>query len=379
MKMMPATTPPAQRDRVRLMAVDPRAARAADFPFVHLAELLAPGDLLVVNDAATLPAALAGVTADGAAVELRLVGPPAVGDDDDAGGDADGALWHAAVLGAGDWRTPTEHRPLPPSLPPGTRVVFGLGPALEFGRGLAAGALSAEIVAHSGLSPRLVLVRFDRSGDALWQALYAAGKPIQYSYLGEDVALWSVQTAFAARPWAMEMPSAGRAITGAVLHALRRRGVGVAWLTHAAGLSATGDPAIDAALPLPERYDIPAATVRAIAHSRGRGGRVIAVGTTVVRALEGCVATHGRLRPGRGVTDLVITAGFRPVVIHGLLTGMHEPESSHYRLLQAFAPAALLDASWEQAARLGYRCHELGDTSLIVPGVLETTSGSLAA
>lgn len=365
MRMMPASAPPAQRDRVRLMAVDPRAGHAADFPFVHLAELLAPGDLVVVNDAATLPASLAGVTANGATVELRLVGPHAGGDAGDAG-DPDGRLWHAAVLGAGDWRTPTEHRPPPPPLPAGTRVDIGSG-------------LGVEIVAHSGPSPRLVLVRFDRSGDALWQALYAAGKPIQYSYLGDDVALWSVQTAFAARPWAMEMPSAGRAITGAVLHALRRRGVGVAWLTHAAGLSATGDPAIDAALPLPERYDIPAATVRAIAQTRGSGGRVIAVGTTVVRALEGCVAAHGRLRPGRGVTDLVITAGFRPVVIHGLLTGMHEPESSHYRLLQAFAPTALLDASWEHATRLGYRCHELGDTSLIMPGVLEAWSGSLAA
>ena len=370
MKMMPATTPPAQRDRVRLMAVDPRAGRAADFSFVHLAELLVPGDLVVVNDAATLPASLAGVTADGAAVELRLVGPHA----DDG---ADGALWHAAVLGAGDWRTPTEHRPLPPPLPVGTRLVFGRGVAT--GSVDEAAGLGAEIVAHTELSSRLVIVRFDRSGDALWQALYAAGKPIQYAYLGDDVALWSVQTAFAARPWAMEMPSAGRAITGAVLHALRRRGVDIAWLTHAAGLSATGDPAIDAALPLPERYDIPAATVRAIARTRGRGGRVLAVGTTVVRALEGCVATHGRLRPGRGITDLVITAGIQPAVVHGLLTGMHEPESSHYRLLRAFAPAALLDASWEQAARLGYRCHELGDTSLVMPGVLETWSGSLAA
>jgi S-adenosylmethionine:tRNA ribosyltransferase-isomerase len=376
MKMMPASVPPAQRDHVRLMAVDPRATRAADFPFVHLAELLAPGDLVVVNDAATLPASLAGVTASGAAVELRLVGPH------DAGGDE---LWHAAVLGAGDWRTPTEHRPPPPPLPAGTRVDFSGGPGRGPGRGLAGGlaqGLSAEIVAHTELSPRLVILRFDRSGDALWQALYAAGKPIQYAYLGDDVALWSVQTAFAARPWAMEMPSAGRAITGAVLHALRRRGVGVAWLTHAAGLSATGDPAIDAALPLPERYEIPAETVRAIARTQGlggRGGRVIAVGTTVVRALEGCVATHGRLRPGPGVTDLVITASFRPAVIHGLLTGMHEAESSHFRLLQAFAPRALLDASWHQAIRLGYHCHELGDTCLILPGTLATGSSSLAA
>jgi S-adenosylmethionine:tRNA ribosyltransferase-isomerase len=365
-KLTPAGAPPAQRDHVRLMAVDPQVTAAGDFPFVHLAELLEPGDLVVVNDAATLPASLAGVTGAGAAVELRLVGPHGLAERD---GDS---LWYAAVLGAGDWRTPTEHRAEPPALPEGTRIVFGH--TLDHGAGL-----GAEIVSRTELSPRLVLIRFDRSGDALWQALYAAGKPIQYSYLEGDVPLWSVQTAFAARPWAMEMPSAGRAISGAVLHALRRRGVDIAWLTHAAGLSATGDAAIDAALPLPERYEIPARTVRAVARTRGRGGRVIAVGTTVVRAIEGCVAQHGRLRPGHGVTDLVITAGFRPAVIHGLLTGMHEPESSHFRLLQAFAPRALLEASWEQAARLGYRCHELGDTCLIAPGVLAARPKRLAA
>jgi S-adenosylmethionine:tRNA ribosyltransferase-isomerase len=155
--------------------------------------------------------------------------------------------------------------------------------------------------------------------------------------------------------------------------------VAIAWLTHAAGLSATGDPAIDQALPLPERYEIPAETVAAIARARAQGGRVIAVGTTVVRALEGAVATHGSLRPGQGVTDLLIGPNFRPSVIDGLLTGMHEPASSHFRMLQAFAPRALLDASWAEATRLGYRGHELGDTCLIAPGVLAPIPRSLAA
>ncbi len=363
--MRPAHAPPSQRDHVRLLAVDPRAARASDFPFVHLAELLAPGDLVVVNDAATLPASLAGTTADGAAIELRLV-TGRLADTAHPSDPGNDALWQAAVLGAGDWRTPTEHRPLPPSLPPGARLGF-------------AGGLGAEVLGHAALSPRLVTIRFDRSGDALWQALYAAGKPVQYSYLGSDVALWSVQTAFAARPWAVEMPSAGRAITGAVMCALRQRGVDIAWLTHAAGLSATGDPAIDEALPLPERYEIPAGTVRAIARAHARGARVIAVGTTVVRALEGCAATHGSLQPGHGVTDLLIGPSFRPTVIDGLLTGMHEPTSSHFRMLQAFAPRALLDASWAEATRLGYRGHELGDTCLIAPGVLAAIPDRLAA
>ncbi len=134
-------------------------------------------------------------------------------------------------------------------------------------------------------------------GDALWAALYREGRPVQYSYLAHDLPLWAVQTVYAARPWAFEMPSAGRPLSWEILLALRRKGVRWASLTHAAGLSSTGDPAIDAALPLAERYDIPAATVRAVADTRARGGRVIAVGTTVVRALEGA-AVEGR-RPAR--------------------------------------------------------------------------------
>lgn len=348
--MMPARTPPPRRDHVRLLAVDPGAGRVADLPFGHLAELLGPGDLLVVNDAATLPASLSGVTADGAAIELRLVGP--------AGALGQDQRWRAVVLGAGDWRTPTEHRPPPPPLPAGARLRFG--------------ELGAEVIGHADISPRLVDVRFDRAGPSLWQALYAAGKPIQYAYLDGELALWSVQTVFAARPWAVEMPSAGRAITGAALRALRARGVDIAWLTHAAGLSATGDPAIDRALPLPERYDIPAVTARAVARARARGGRVIAAGTTVVRALEGCAAAHGIVQAGSDITDLVIGPGFVPAVVDGLLTGMHEPESSHFRLLQAFAARPLLADAWHRATGLGYRCHELGDSCLIAPGLLAT-------
>lgn len=356
--MKPARTPPPRRDRVRLLAVDPGAGRSADLPFGHLAELLDPGDLLVVNDAATLPASLSGVTAAGAPVELRLVAPAGALDQE--------REWQAAALGAGDWRTPTEHRPLPPPLPAGTRLRFG--------------ALGAEVLGHADISPRLVHVRFDPAGAALWQALYAAGKPIQYAHLDDELALWSVQTLFAARPWAVEMPSAGRAITGAALGALRGRGVEVARLTHAAGLSATGDPAIDRALPLPERYEIPAPTARAVDRARARGGRIIAAGTTVVRALEGCAAAHGgRVQGGSGVTELVISPGFVPAVVDGLLTGMHEPESSHFRLLQAFASPALLAGAWDRATRLGYRGHELGDTCLIAPGVLASRPARPAA
>src|SRR5207244_7687405 len=115
---------------------------------------------------------------------------------------------------------------------------------------------------------------------------YAAGRPVQYAYRREPLDLWTVQTAYAARPWAAEMPSAGRALTWDVLLALRRAGVAIARLTHAAGLSSTGDDVLDRALPWPERYELPRATIEGIATTRVRGGRVIAVGTAGGRARE---------------------------------------------------------------------------------------------
>jgi S-adenosylmethionine:tRNA ribosyltransferase-isomerase len=178
--------------------------------------------------------------------------------------------------------------------------------------------------------------------------------------------LWSVQTVFAGRPWAIEMPSAGRPLTAALLAELRRRGIEIARLTHAAGLSASGDPRIDAALPLPERYEIPVATVEAIARTRARAGRVIAVGTTVVRALESA-AVSGTLRAGRGVAELVIDSSHRLQVVDALLTGMHGPGESHYRLLQAFADELLLAAAWRRALAADYRSHEFGDSALLLP------------
>ena len=210
-------------------------------------------------------------------------------------------------------------------------------------------------------------VRFDRVGASLWAALYRDGRPVQYAYTAGPLALWHVQTRYAARPWAAEQPSAGRPLAWSLLLDLRRRGVRFAPLTHAAGLSSTGDPALDAALPLPERYEIPASTVEAIVETRSAGGRVIAVGTSVVRALEGNAAAHaGRLVPGRGRTDLRIGPGFTPAVCDGLFTGMHEPEGSHFALLQAFAPGPLVRAAYRHAEETGYAWHEFGDSSLIL-------------
>jgi S-adenosylmethionine:tRNA ribosyltransferase-isomerase len=139
-------------------------------------------------------------------------------------------------------------------------------------------------------------------------------------------------------------------------------------------MSATGDPAIDHALPLPERFDIPPATVAAVRRARAAGGRILAVGTTVVRALEGAVA-HGRpLRPGPGETDLRLGPAHRPRLVDGILSGMHAPGESHFELLRAFADGALLTAAWQYAATRGFRSHELGDAMVVLPGTTAFTS-----
>jgi S-adenosylmethionine:tRNA ribosyltransferase-isomerase len=329
-------------EAVRLLVLDPGAGAFEERLVSELPALLGAGDLLVVNDAATLPASLRGQDERGRPVELRLVS-------------GDGELFAGVLLGAGDWRQRTEDRPAPPPLPAGSRLRFG--------------GLGARIVESGPLSPRLVRVAFDVTGDALWAALYRAGRPIQYSYADRPLPLWAVQTVYAGRPWAFEMPSAGRPLTWEILLALRRRGVGWASLTHAAGVSATGDPAIDAALPLPERFEIPAATVSAVEQTRARRGRVVAVGTTVVRALEGA-ASDGGLRASSGITDLRIGPAHRLQVVDGILSGVHAPDESHFALLGAFADERLLRAGWAHARAGGFRPHELGDAMLVLPGSL---------
>jgi S-adenosylmethionine:tRNA ribosyltransferase-isomerase len=324
----------------RLLHLDPRAGRFRDTSLAELPALLRSGDLLVLNDAATLPASLSAESR-AAQMEIRLLG------------EVEAGRWRAVLFGEGDWRTRTEERPAPPVLRPGD--------ALELD------GLRATIVSVWYPSPRLVDLRFDAEGDALWSALYRLGRPIQYAHLEAGLALSDVQTVYASRPWAAELPSAGRPLSWELLLDLKRRGIALTALTHAAGLSSTGDPALDHALPLPERYEVPEATVTAVASARASGGRVVAVGTSVVRALEGCAVRHGgKLTAGRGTTDLVVGPGFVPQVVDGLLTGFHEPGSSHLGLLRAFVPPSLLAAAYSHAEAEGYRGHEFGDSSLIL-------------
>jgi len=352
------------RHAVRLVVVDPASdAPPRLVPFTALPRLLRAGDLVVVNDAATLPGSLPGQTAGGSVFELRLSGPvdptgeaprpagKAVGGPTprDRASPIDAGRLVGVLLGPGDHRTRTEHRPPPPRVAPGDRVTIA--------------GMAAMVVSASG---RRVELAVRGGADALWQAIYAAGTPVQYAHRSEQLPLWSVQTAYAGRPWAAEMPSAGRPLTWETLLGLRRAGITVASLTHAAGLSSTGDDAFDRALPWPERYEIPRRTIAAIGEARARGGRVIAVGTTVVRALE-AAAQNGELRAGSQVATLRLDAGYRPRIVSGLVSGLHVPGESHFELLSAFAPAGRLHRAIALAAEHGLSSHELGDACLIVP------------
>lgn len=323
-------------DGSRLAGARPRVV-----PLAGLAQALDPGDLVVLNDAATLPASLSGHTESGAPVELRLARAP------DAAGRA-----LAVLFGAGDWRTPTEHRPAPPRVAAGDRLVFD-------------GLVALVRHVHPG-SPRLLQVRLDPGDDARWTALYRAGRPIQYSHVAAPLPLWQVQTAWAGRPWAVEAPSASFGLDARALDALTARGVALATVTEGAGLSSTGDPWIDARLPFPEPWAVPDTTVAAVARTREAGGRVVAVGTSVARALE-AAAAGGVLRAGEGVTGLRLGPDRPRHVVDALLSGLHVPGEPHYALLRAFAPDADLRAALHVAAGAGLRAHEFGDHLLVLP------------
>jgi S-adenosylmethionine:tRNA ribosyltransferase-isomerase len=344
---MKAAANPVQRPRdAKLLVVD--ACGGIEHESRHrLADLFSPGDLLVANDAATLPASLGGVHANtGRPVEVRLAARRSLAVDDVR-------EFTAVLFGAGDWRTPTEHRPLPPPVASGDRL--HLGP------------LTATILRTLD-HPRLVELRFEDTPDAVWAGLARHGRPVQYAHLPEPLALWDVWTRVAAQPVAFEPPSAGFVLDWALLAALKSRGIGFATLTHAAGLSSTGDDALDARLPLPEPYIIPPATVDAIREARWSGKRVVALGTSVVRALEHA-GRGGRLRVGPGRADQRIGPHTQLGVVNALVSGTHEPGTSHYELLRAFASDEALRAASAELDAQGYLTHEFGDSVWIEKSV----------
>jgi S-adenosylmethionine:tRNA ribosyltransferase-isomerase len=290
--------------------------------FDRLADYLRPGDLLVVNDSATIPAALPARLEGGEPVTLHL------------------------STRSEDGRWLVELR---------TKDRFPYGPPPRGARvELPAGA-RATLLGPYNESRRLARAEL-RGVDSAYLARH--GHPIRYRHDTRARPLSDYQTVFARKPGSAEMPSAARPFTLALVTELVSRGILIAPITLHTGVSSLeGGEA-----PYPERYEVPGATASLVSSTRARGGRVIAVGTTVVRALE---SAGGEARAG--YTDIVITPERGLHAIDGLITGWHEPESSHLMLLEAAAGNDLLDRSYEAAKARAYRWHEFGDSHLILP------------
>jgi S-adenosylmethionine:tRNA ribosyltransferase-isomerase len=176
--------------------------------------------------------------------------------------------------------------------------------------------------------------------------------------------MWDVWTRIAGQPVAFEPPSAGFVLDWHLIAAMRERGIEFVTITHAAGISSTGDDELDKRLPFDEPYRIPEVTVEAVRRAKNRGNRLIAVGTSVVRALE-YAAADGELKSGEGVATQHIGATSRLRIVDAILSGTHEPGTSHYELLRAFVDDTTLQQTNSELNDLGYLTHEFGDSVLI--------------
>jgi S-adenosylmethionine:tRNA ribosyltransferase-isomerase len=335
--------PAAHHDRpsAKLFTFDTNG-RMRHLPRSDLGSLFTHTDLVVANDAATLPASLNGTRLpSGEPVEVRLAAWVSIHDP---------LRFVAIAFGAGDYRTRTEDRPPPPSLSPGDRL--SLGPLV---------AVVERVLGH----PRLLALRFDDTRNAVLAGLAGHGRPIHYAHVPKALALWDVWTKIAADPIAFEPPSAGFALDWHTLAAWRQRGVRFVTLTHAAGISSTGDPALDLLLPFDEPYRIPERTAAAVNETKSAGGRIVAIGTSVVRALEAAANADGSVRAGDGVASGRLGRESSLRIVDTILTGVHQPGESHYELLRAFADDAALDRISAALMEHGYNGHEFGDSVLI--------------
>lgn len=330
------------RDQVRLSVVHGRRAAVEHRRFDEMPQLLRRSDLLVVNRSATLPAALSALVSSGARATLHL--STRIGRD----------LWSAEL------REPLSNG--------GTRELFAGRPGLELA--LDGGASARMLRPYDrafrpdGVPPRLWVVRLGLP-DPLLPYLQQHGQPVRYAYVEQPWPLSCYQTVFSRYPGSAEMPSAGRPFSLRLLERMQRRGVQLASIVLHTGLSSAepGEP------PYPERYLVPQATVEAVARARRSGGRVIAVGTTVVRALESWAVRGQQPRGSDGWrwTDHIVTPASGVRVVDGLVTGMHEPTASHHALLRALTPPPLLERALREMLQIGYLWHEFGDAQLLLP------------
>lgn len=329
-----ARTPAERRDAARLLVLEPhgppRDATFTDFP-----SLLAPGDVLVINETRVVPARLRGIRDGGGRAEVLLLQPR-----DRATFDLDAREWLALV------------RP-GKRLPAGARITFG--------------DVAAQVVEVLPDGPRVL--RFAADAD-LRRLLEERGELPLPPYVGPGDAARAAryQTVFARVPGSVAAPTASLHFTPEVLAAIEARGVTLAKLVLDVGIGTfrpmSGDH-IDAHAMHAERYAIPAQTVAAVADARARGGRVVAAGTTVVRALESAVLADGSLRAGDGTTTLFITPGFAFRAVDALLTNFHLPQSTLLVLVASFAGRERTFAAYHHAVAQRYRFFSFGDAMFV--------------
>ncbi|HZA09247.1 S-adenosylmethionine:tRNA ribosyltransferase-isomerase [Mycobacterium sp.] len=332
-----ATEPPEAhgipRDGVKLLVAHQNSVAHARF--YDLGNYLRPGDLLVVNNSATLPAAVDG----------RRGGQPITIHFSTALGD------HAWVV---EFRPATNATGHLPDIRPGERIVLPDGAAV---------VVDAAYPEPGVAGSRLWLSRLAIEGDVTaYLARY--GRPIRYAYVPRPWPLRAYQTVFARRPGSAEMPSAARPFSAELVTSLVASGVAIAPVTLHAGVSSAepGEP------PVPEPFHVPPTTARLVNLTRTTGGRVIAVGTTATRALESAATVEGAAHPADGWTDIVIGPD-RPVrVVDGLITGWHAAGASHLLLLEAVAGIDLVAAAYREAVKHRYLWHEFGDSALLLSG-----------
>jgi S-adenosylmethionine:tRNA ribosyltransferase-isomerase len=329
-----ATAPPACRDGVRLLVAHTGNMTLEHRRFTDLPAVLAPGDVLVVNTSATLAAALPGVLFDGTSTELHL----------------------STQLPGGLWVVELRH-------PPAALTDTASTPWLDAPGGLVklpdGGSVSLLAPVSNG---RLWFAQLSLP-DELLPYLARWGKPIRYGYVPRDWPIDAYQTVFADEPGSAEMPSAARPFSASLVTRLVSEGVVFAPFVLHTGVSSleAHEP------PFAEWYRVGLETAESVNAARAAGHRVIAVGTTAVRALETVVDRHGRVHPGQGWTELVIDADRGVRAVDGLVTGWHEPRASHLAMLEAIAGHEVLEASYGAALEEGYLWHEFGDSHLILP------------